>query len=180
MPTTRTRQMTAAALIAALLAASAFVTVPLQPVPITFQVLVVILAALLLEPGWAAAAVGVYLLLGTAGAPVFAGMRGGFGVLLGPTGGYLWGFLFGATLASVFRKRARGTITPGFFDAVSAVIVVIVVYFAGWLWLARVAHLGLGAAAVAGVLPFLPLDALKAVAAVVVAAALRRAGLARA
>jgi len=179
MPISRTRQMTSAALLAALLAASAFVTIPVQPVPVTFQVLIVILAALLLEPVWAGAAVGLYLLLGAIGAPVFSGMRGGFSVLVGPTGGYLWGFLFAAVLASAFRARARGTITPGFFDALAAAIVVAVVYFLGWLWLAKVLHLSLGQAFVAGVLPFLLFDVLKGAAAVVVAGALRQAGLAR-
>ncbi len=178
MPAARTRQLTAAALLAALLAASAFVSIPLEPVPVTFQMFVVLLAALLLEPAWAGAAIGTYLLLGAAGAPVFAGARGGLGVLLGPTGGYLFGFLVAAVVGSILRHDLRRVPAP-IADTLAAAVVVVLVYLLGWLQLAAVLHLPLPKAALAGVLPFLPLDALKAVGAVAVAASLRRAGFAR-
>ncbi|MDZ4063077.1 MAG: biotin transporter BioY, partial [Coriobacteriia bacterium] len=100
----RTHTIAVAALLAALLAASAWITIPIGAVPVTLQVFVVLLAGLVLSPGSAAAAVGVYLLLGTAGVPVFSGGTGGFGVLLGPTGGYLVGFFFAAPLISVVRS----------------------------------------------------------------------------
>jgi biotin transport system substrate-specific component len=175
MPASRTRQLTTAALLAALLAASAFVSIPLQPVPVTFQTFVVVLAALLLEPAWAAAAVGVYLLLGASGVPVFAGVRGGLGVLAGPTGGYLFGFLAGA-LAGAIVRRDLGRLPAAVADALAAAVAIALAFLFGWLQLAAVTHLPLAKAAVAGVLPFLPLDAVKAVAAVAVAAALRRTG----
>jgi biotin transport system substrate-specific component len=175
MTASRTRQLTTAALLAALLAASAYVAIPLQPVPVTFQTFVVVLAALLLEPGWAFAAVGGYILLGAAGVPVFAGARGGLGVLVGPTGGYLFGFLAAAVLGAVGRRVLR-RVPAVAADAAVAAVAIGVVYLLGWLQLAAVMHLPLAKAAVAGVLPFLPLDAAKGVAAVVVAGALRRAG----
>lgn len=175
MPASRTRRLTTAALLVALLAASAYVSIPLQPVPLTFQTLVVILAALLLPAPWAAASVGGYLLLGAAGVPVFAGARGGLGVLAGPTGGYLLGFLAGAVAGAVARRALR-RLPDAAADAVSAAVVVAVAYLLGWLQLAAVAHLSLPKAAAVGILPFIALDAGKAVAAVVVAAALRRSG----
>lgn len=174
---TRTRDMVIAALFAALLCASAYVAIPLQPVPVTLQMFVVILAALLLEPVWAAAAVGTYVLLGATGVPVFAGARGGLGVLFGPTGGYLFGFLAGAWAGAIVRKSvdAAGAREVA-AQATAAAVALVTVYLIGWAQLALVTQMGPVSAFVAGVLPFAALDALKAVAAVGVAAALRRAG----
>jgi biotin transport system substrate-specific component len=173
----RTRELVIAALVAALLMAVSGLALPIGVVPVTLQVFVVVLAALVLSPRWAAVSVGVYLLAGAVGLPVFSGMKGGLGVLIGPTGGYLWGFLLGAVAGSIARtalERAtgrRGVVT----DVPAAMVVVIGVYLAGWLQLGAVAHLAPGAAFAAGVLPFIALDAVKGAAAVAVAAGVRRA-----
>ena len=78
-----------------LIALSAQITfqIPFSPVPVTGQTLVVLLCGLLLGKNLAAAAVGSYLLQGAAGLPFFAGGKSGLATLLGPTGGYLFGFL---------------------------------------------------------------------------------------
>jgi biotin transport system substrate-specific component len=176
-PRSGTRELTAAALIAALLMAVSGLALPIGVVPVTLQVFVVVLAALVLSPRWAAVSVGVYLLAGAVGLPVFSGMKGGLGVLVGPTGGYLWGFLLGAVAGSIARialERATGR-RGVLADAPAALAVVIGVYLAGWLQLTVVAHLAPGAAFAAGVLPFVALDAVKGAAAVAVAAGVRRA-----
>lgn len=180
MHATRTRELTTAALVAALLAASAFVSIPLQPVPVTFQTFVVVLAALLLTPGWAAAAIFAYLLMGAAGVPVFAGVRGGLGVLVGPTGGFLAGFLAGAVAGAFVRTRST-RLPAAAADVLAALVAIAATYALGWAWLAfgPATQLGAAKALAAGVLPFLPLDAVKVVGALLVAAALRRAGVAR-
>jgi biotin transport system substrate-specific component len=180
MSSRRTRDMTVAALLAALLAASAYIALPTAPVPVTFQVLVVILAALLLAPGWAAASVGLYLLMGAAGLPVFAGPKGGLGALVGPTGGFLVGFLVAVVLASAARAAFARRSPAAVADTVAALVAIAAVYVTGWAWLAfgPAAHLGAVPALAAGVLPFLPVDALKAVAAVAIASAVRRSGVA--
>jgi len=172
---TTTRELVLASLLAALLAASVLVTIPLGSVPLTLQVFVVVLAALLLEPIWAAAAVGVYLLMGAIGIPVFSGMQGGLGVVFGPTGGYLAGFLVGATIGSLVRTRvaARSRLAG---DITGAVACVVVIYAIGWVQLAFVTGMGWGPAFLAGVLPFMLIDAAKAAVAIGVARALRRAG----
>lgn len=174
----RTRDIAVAGLLAALLAASGWVALPLGAVPVTLQTFVVVLAALLLRPGPAAAAIGAYLALGAAGAPVFSGARGGLGVLLGPTGGYLLGFAAGAALGSWSRSGIAGwTGREGVAaDAVGAAACVAAVYASGWVWLAVSTGTGLGAAFVAGVAPFVAVDAVKAGAAVAVARALRSVG----
>lgn len=173
----RTRALTTTALMTALLVASAWITIPAGAVPITLQLLIVVLAALLLRPAWAAAAVGGYLALGAAGLPVFSGGRGGLGVLTGPTGGYLVGFVIAAAVGALVRKlirlgRDRDSILG---DVIATLAVVVCVYLVGTVQLAFVLQLEPLEAIAAGILPFILPDAGKAAAAVVVARAVRRA-----
>ena len=91
------RSLTHIAACAALTAVCAWIAIPTQP-PFTLQTLGVFLSVGLLGGRRGAAAVGLYLLVGAAGLPVFAGFTGGAGVLLGATGGYLAGFLASAVV----------------------------------------------------------------------------------
>jgi biotin transport system substrate-specific component len=102
------------AVFAALIAALAIVPgIPVGAlgVPITLQTLGVMLAGMVLGPGRGGAAVGLYVLAGLAGLPVFSGFRSGLGVLAGPSAGYLIAFPFAAMLAGyltvLFLRRAR-------------------------------------------------------------------------
>ena len=88
------------AVFAALVAGSALIAaIPVggMGVPITLQTLAVMLTGLALGPARAFAAVGLYVLLGLAGLPIFSGGRSGLGVLAGPSAGYIIGFVFAAT-----------------------------------------------------------------------------------
>lgn len=103
------------AVFAALVAGSALIAaIPVGGlgVPITVQTLAVMLTGLALGPGRAFAAVGLYVLLGLAGLPIFSGGRSGLGVLAGPSAGYIVGFIFAATavgwLAAVVLRRTSG------------------------------------------------------------------------
>lgn len=87
------RRMAYIALMTALLCICAWITVPFT-VPFTMQTFGVFAALLLLGGRDGTLTIGLYLLLGLVGAPVFSGFCGGFGHLFGPTGGYLLGFLF--------------------------------------------------------------------------------------
>lgn len=91
------REIAYLALFAALMALCAWITIPFV-VPFTMQVFAVLTAAGLLGVRRGTAAVGLYLALGAIGLPVFSGFRGGLGVLAGPTGGYLVGFLVTAVI----------------------------------------------------------------------------------
>ena len=84
--------MTAIALMAVLMCLCTWIAIP-AAVPFTLQTFAVFTAVELLGARRAFWSVAVYLLMGAVGLPVFSGMTGGFGVLLGQTGGYLWGFL---------------------------------------------------------------------------------------
>jgi biotin transport system substrate-specific component len=170
------RDITTSALLAALLAASAVITVPLGAVPLTLQTLVLVLIALTQRPARAALTVGAYLAVGLVGLPVFSGMRGGLGVLLGPTGGYLIGFLVGAVAGAWVRERLEATAASQVVvDAVAAATLVAIVYALGWLQLTLVTSMGAVPALLAGVVPFVVPDALKAVGAMALAPIVRRA-----
>ena len=173
---TRTRPMVVASLLAAMLAASAWIALPIGQVPVTLQVFIVLLIGLLLPPGWAFVSVSVYLLLGAVGVPVFASGTGGMGVLAGPTGGFLIGFLIAAPLVSTTGSFLRSRIPTSVADAIAALLGVAVIYLIGWIQLMAVTGLSPSAAFIAGVAPFIALDIGKAVVAVMTASILRRSG----
>jgi biotin transport system substrate-specific component len=171
----RTRNLARAAAFAAVAGATAPValTHPLAPgVPVTLQTLWVFLAGLVLGPAWGAAAFALYLVAGLLGLPVFAGAAGGVGHLLGPTGGFLVAF---PVAAAVVGLVAHGVGPPGHPGDVSlpraaaAVLAgAVVVYAGGAAGFALLQATGPGAAVAAVVVPFLPVAALKAAAAVAV------------
>lgn len=93
-----TKNLTLAGLFAALTAICAWITIPAFDIGFTMQTFAVFLALGLLGGKWGTVSILIYLLLGAMGMPVFSGFRGGFGALLGVTGGYLWGFLISGLL----------------------------------------------------------------------------------
>jgi biotin transport system substrate-specific component len=173
----RTRYLVVSALIAALMAAAAWISIPIGAVPVTLQVFVVVLAALLLPAGWATGALAIYLLLGAIGVPVFASGHAGLGVIAGPTGGFLTGFMIGAGLGALGRQTMEALKAPQIAaDIACAATVIFVIYACGWAQLALVAHLSAGKAFLVGVVPFVGIDAIKAAVAILVANGVRRAG----
>lgn len=99
--------MTRCALFAALMAICAWIAVPVGDLAISLQSFGLFLALGTLSGKRGTAAILVYLALGAVGLPVFAGFRGGIAVLLGPTGGYLWGFLAAALLYWLLENRLK-------------------------------------------------------------------------
>ena len=159
----------------ALLAVSAMVSVPLGPVPFTMQTAVLVIIVCLLTPGEAAATVGAYLLLGMVGLPIFSSMRGGIGVIAGPTGGFLIGFFFGAVLGSLVRSliaRRSSRHLPG--DIAGSLVLEIISYVFGLSWLMVSSHMGFVAAFTVGALPFLVTDVIKVIVAIGVVQPVRK------
>lgn len=175
MRTSRTTGLVRAALAAALISASALVIVPVGPVPVTLQILAVAATVLLLSPRESLAALVTYVGLGAIGLPVFSGGSGGFGVLAGPTGGFLLGFLLGAPLGSFARMRLADR-HPLAADLAGLIVLIAVSYAAGLSQFVMVTGMTVTGALAVAVAPFLVPDAIKAVVAVVVARAVRRAG----
>jgi biotin transport system substrate-specific component len=143
----------------ALLTLSAKVQVPFYPVPMTMQTLVVLLVGMAFGARLGVATVALYLAEGAVGLPVFAGTpeKGiGLAYMLGPTGGYLLGFVLAAAVAGWLVERRR--------DAAGLALAVVAgslaIYASGVLWLAS--FVGLGKALELGLLPFLWGDLLKA------------------
>jgi len=158
-----TRGMIYASLFGALTAIGALVSIPLQPVPVTLQTLFLYLAGSLLGGSLGALSQLIYLVLGVIGLPVFSGGKAGLGVFLGPTGGYLIGFVAGAFVTG---KIVRWRDNPGLVWVVFAMLAgTAAVYALGVLQLVLVGKLSVAKAAAVGVLPFLPGDALKIAAA---------------
>ena len=99
------RKLVRCGICAALMAVCGWLSVPIGDGAVTMQSFAVFLTLCLLGGSGGTAAVCAYLVLGAVGLPVFSGFRGGFGVLLGPTGGYLWGFLLACLLFWLLEKR---------------------------------------------------------------------------
>lgn len=159
-----------ASLMAALTAAGAYVAIPIGPVPIVLQNLFIFLSGLLLGPRWGAASVGIYLLAGALGLPVFAGGTGGIGHFAGPTGGYLLGYL---PAVYVIGLISCGSKKRAVLDIIAMVAGSVVVYAIGLSWLKILTKMPMAKTLAVGMLPFLPGDALKIAAAVPIAKALR-------
>ncbi len=100
------RSLAYASEFAALIGVFSLIVIPIGPVPITLQVLFIAYAGLVLGPKRAMLAVLIYLLAGSAGLPIFAGGKAGLGVLFGPSGGFLFGFLILAFFAGLAKNKS--------------------------------------------------------------------------
>jgi len=165
----RTQSLVLCGLSIALLAAGAAIVFPLGPIPVTLQTLMLMLIVLVLTPKEAVVAVGGYLLLGVIGLPVFAGFSGGFGILLGPTGGFLVGFFIGSLVAALLRNvikpRLTGKRSLMALDIFSILVVILIYDVMGMLWFMHITGSAFMAAITLSVLPFIVPDIIKAVAA---------------
>ena len=101
----KTRNMVLSALFAALLCICAWISLPLGAMHFTLQTFGIFLALLICGGKWGSLSILVYIALGAMGLPVFSGFQGGPGVLLGPTGGYLLGFLLLALCYWLLQKK---------------------------------------------------------------------------
>lgn len=198
----RARSIAFVGLTVAIMAVSAWVSIPIGPVPVTLQMFAVTFAIVLLSPKEAIAAIVCYLALGAVGVPVFSGMRGGIGILAGATGGFLWGYLFGvaaaALLLHVVRTRTswevsakKAALDPAAEAALSpvqkfvrfvrisgveiaaGVLFTGISYLCGWAQFMPVMNVGPEAAFAACIAPFVVIDFCKILAAVACARAVK-------
>ena len=130
-----TAQMTVTALMTAItcILAPMALPIPISPVPISLTNLVIFFMAYILGMKLSVASYVLYLLLGTVGLPVFSGFSGGVGKLLGPTGGYLIGFIFLAAIAGFFVEKFPAKI---YMHVVGMIIGMAICYIFGTAWLA--------------------------------------------
>lgn len=137
------------------------IPIPFSPVPFTLQVLGVLIIGLLLKPFYSFLIIFIYLLAGSLGLPVFA-KGGGLSYLLGPTGGFLFGFLLSAPFIGFLRDRLK-TFAGVIFAAVAGIFVI---YLFGTLHLLFLTKKGFFAVLNFAVLPFIPFDLIKAIIAI--------------
>lgn len=128
-----TKRMTRIALCAALLAPCAWLSVPTQP-PFTMQTFGIFLTLLLLGAKDGTIAIGLYILLGALGVPVFSGFNGGMGALMGPTGGYIVGFLLICLIFGLLCGKGAGL----WLKALALLLGLAVCYAFGTLWFVKV------------------------------------------
>ncbi|WP_196591418.1 biotin transporter BioY [Pectinatus frisingensis] len=167
-----TRGLTKIAVCVAIICVLAYLSfpIPFTTVPFTFLTLAMLLTAFVLTPAQTFVAMVVYLLLGAVGLPVFAGGSGGAGVLVSPSGGYLWGFIAGYPLCSQLKGKK-----PVLFRYFAAGLVSIPVsYFFGVLGLCLTTKISVMQAVVVGVLPFIIGDVIKDLLAAYIGVQLRR------
>ncbi|MDD1706221.1 MAG: biotin transporter BioY [Methanoregulaceae archaeon] len=138
-----------------LIALGSWISIPFVPVPFTLQTLFVLLSGAVMKR-YAVLPTGLYVLMGILGIPVFHSGSAGLGILLGPTGGYIIGFIPGAFVTGIFfeyRVRAARVLGIVLGDGV--------IFLCGMTWLMLSTGISPSAAFLIGVLPFIPGDVVK-------------------
>ena len=153
------QKMAIIALMTAVLCILAPISIPvfISPVPISLGVLAVYLTAYVLSPLDATISVIIFILLGTFGLPVFSGYSGGLSKLVGPTGGYIIGFLFTVYISSLFIHMKKGII----FDVIGMITGLALCYNLGTIWFSYQQGKVLIASLLLRVVTFLIGDAIK-------------------
>jgi len=168
----RTRSISLIALFASLLSVASLISIPIpiSPVPITLQVLMVFIITAILGPMLGALACITYLVFGAIGLPVFAGTTAGLSILLGPSGGYLLAFPVASFAGGwACRRRASSKKADTVRVCVAFAVTLLTIYAVGILWLSNYLHVSFYQGILIGGLPFLPVDVLKAVVALPIA-----------
>lgn len=142
-----------------LLALLAQVRLQIGPVPITGQTLAVLLLGAAYGPTLGVASVLAYILLGAVGLPLFAGGGAGLAYLVGPTGGYLAGFVLAAALLGYLARRGWDRSVAS--CALAMILASLTIYLPGLVWLRNAVGLDWPATVAAGLTPFLVGDAIK-------------------
>lgn len=165
----KARTLVFSAVFAAMMAVGGLFAIPFFPVPLTLQTFFVYLSVLYLKR-WAFLSQLIYIGLGLIGLPIFGGGASGYVVLIGPTGGFLFGFIAGTLVSGNLLQKTAGM---RYATAATLLICAAVIFMAGWLWLAYWLQGNLMGALLVGVLPFLPGDAAKMVLALIIGKKMR-------
>ncbi len=156
------KEMGKISIFAALTSILAYIIIPLpfSPVPVSGQTLGVMMAGLFLKPGAAVASQIVYIAMGIIGLPVFSGGRAGLGILFGPTGGYLWGFILGAyIIARLINYTDENDIYKNFLILFTGGLLII--HLLGLIQYTIITDVSIKQAFITSLLPFIPGDIFK-------------------
>lgn len=155
----KTKNLIVSSLFAALTAVCAIISIPTGSVPFSLSILGVFLTGIILGKKQAFFAQLIYILLGIIGVPVFSGLRGGFDIIAGPTGGYIIAYPFMSfVIAYIIEKTGKKVFVSYILGMLASLLIC---YSLGTLWLAHVLKMSLTQALFAGVVPFILFDLLK-------------------
>ena len=163
---------------AALITICSWISIPLGPVPFTLQTLGILAVMLAVGGRRGTLAILVYLALGVVGVPVFAGFKGGIASFLGPTGGFLLGFVIAALVywlleSLIFKRLMTSSVKTWIFGIINDVIFEIIMYVIGVIWFmtvyaAQTGPVGLATVMSWCVFPFIIPDIVKMVISVLI------------
>lgn len=170
-PRFSTRQLAVIGVMTAVTCILAPLSLPIGPVPISLTNLAIYFSLYVLGTKYGCVSYLVYLLIGFIGVPVFSGFTSGPGKLLGPTGGYLIGFIPMALIAGILIDKF---ISKRIVCLLGMIGGTIAAYAFGTVWLAYQAGMDWKAALMAGVIPFIPGDLVKIVLAMIAGPQIRK------
>lgn len=154
-----TKDLVLTSIMTAILCVLGPVSIPIGPVPVSLTTFLIFTGLYILGYKRCTVSVLIYILLGTSGLPVFSGFQGGLAKVTGPTGGYILGFIPMVLVAGLIIDKLRNR------PALCPVVTILsswIVYIPGSLWLSYSTGISFGAAMLAGVVPFIVLDIIKA------------------
>lgn len=166
MKNDKLRKMILSSLFCVLIAACSWISFPfpITGIPITLQTMAVFLCLLICGGKWGCASIGIYILLGIIGIPVFSGFRGGIAVIAGPTGGYIIGFILTGLAYMIFELIFKNMKLPVKIPIL--LLGLLLCYLFGTLWFVFVyakntETMGFGTAVTYCVLPYIIPDIIK-------------------
>ncbi len=157
------RELCRCALFTAIICICSMITIPLSPIPVNLALFALLLTAFLLPANESVISTAVYISLGVIGLPVFAGMQGGIGVIAGPTGGFIIGYIPFVVCISLLKGDGNSLLK----NCVALFVGYTLCYLIGGVWLATVTGSVSPAASIVSILPFIPADIMKAACALI-------------
>ena len=169
------QNLTLTALMAAILCIMGPIVIPIGMVPLSFANMAIYLAIILLDKKKALISTTIYLLMGLVGIPVYSGFSAGAGKLLGPTGGYLIGYLALSFLGGILLEKRKCREKGKLFNQIMALSVgTLGLYLVGTVWLMYQSKLNLTTALSVGVFPFVFFDIVKIILAISIGNSIKR------
>lgn len=165
------KTITTCALFTALMCICGPLSVPIGPVPVSLTNLVLYFAIMVLDTKKTFISYLIYLLIGVIGLPVFSGFQGGLGKVVGPTGGYLVGFLLMVLIGGIMMEKTKANIV---LTIVGMILGTAACYVLGTIWFVLIMNYEVGPALALCVWPFIPFDLVKIVVAVPVGKVVRK------
>lgn len=159
---TKTHDLTITAIFAAIICILSVITVPIGTIPISLSLFAIILTAISLGAKRGVLSVIVYILIGSLGIPVFSGFKGGLHILFGPTGGFIFSYIFVALIVSFASQKTNKKLTLFLFSLLSLAIC----YLIGSFQYALISKVSFYNSLTVCVFPFIIFDILKALLAV--------------